>query len=899
MRYFLLTSFLLLSFSLVRGQTILKGTVYDEHSKPIEYATVTLKNIDAITFTDSAGRFSFKVGKKLALPTYDLRIAVVGKRTIERPISLKTLTEGAIFNMVDLSLTLNEIEINQVRRSQNSNSSIIFDRQALEQTQAFSLGDVLNNLPGKKFAPPALQNVQNITLRSEADGLQSMNNSFGVAIIIDDIQQSNNANMQNRSVGKWGVNSSAISATTYGRFDVPFSGLDIREIPVDNIESVEVITGVAPAKYGDLTSGAVIVNRQAGKTPYQFSTRINGASTNFSLSKGYILDKKWGAINYGLNYLYANPDPSDKVKIYERVSANLMWTSYLFKNFKNTISLDYGTRTDDVRIDPDDDQAIRTFAKSRNLSVSNRSSLTVESNLLKRIDFSLSYSNNYSETYNQRFFNGEVKGMADKDTDNEIYQGYYIPGTYLSVEHIKGNPVNMNGNLSLSNDVYTGKILHKLSLGTNLYYAQNHGQGVIVDPTKPRWANQNYQNERPYSYESLPDILNYGIYLQDNFKVNLFKKPLTFNPGVRYDVQNAKGYVQPRVNMSYALNDNINFNAAYGLSVKGPSLAHRYPAPSYVDLVLLNNFTGYVNESVFLVYTDKIVADNSKLKSSKSNQLELGLNYKKDNFTTSLFGYYKRDLDGFSNLTSYNTYTLPEFDYTYVKGGPPIVTPNGKYRNRYVAVNNVANDLNSKNYGLEWSISVPKIRAIETSINLNNSFSYSDFKNATERVLPAEQVYIDLGRKAWFGVYPPTAYTNWNLMTKISTTTHIPKLGFVVNFLADVTWQTETKTQLTNVIPTAYLDEKLTRYEIPVFDATNPDYGFLKMSSDANTKTSLPFPVANLSVRISKEIRQKIRFSVNAYNFLNIKTQYLNPNTGSKITYSTPTSVGAELSIKF
>ena len=899
LRYCLLTSFLLLTISLAQGQTILKGRVFDEQRKPVEYATVALKNLDAITFTDSAGYFSFRVSKKTTLPSYDIRIAVVGKRTIESTIALKTLQDGAIFGMVDLSLTLNEIEINQVRRAQNSNSSIIFDRQALEQTQAFSLGDVLNNLPGKKYTPPALQNAQTITLRSESSGLQAMNNSFGVAIIVDDIQLSNNANMQNRSVGKFGVAGSGISSVKYGNFDVPFSGLDIRDIPADNIESVEVITGVAPAQYGDLTSGAVIINRQAGKTAYQFATRINGASTNMSLSKGYILDKKWGPINFGLNFLRSNPDPGDRTKIYERVKANVMWTSYLFKNFKNTFSLDYGTRVDDTRIDPDDDDDTRTFAKSRSLSVSNRSVLTLDNAFVKRVNFSIGYSNSYSESYDQRYFNGGVKGIADKDADNEIYEGYFIPGTYVSVQHIKGNPINVNGNLSVSNDIYTGGILHKLSLGTNLYYAQNHGQGVIVDPTKPRWANSAYQNDRPYSYESLPDLVNYGVYLQDNFKINLFKKELVFNPGLRYDVQNAQGYLQPRVNVSYALSKRVSLNGAYGISTKGPSMAHRYPAPSYIDLILLNKFTGYANESIFLVYTDKIIPDNSQLKSSTSNQIELGLNFKAKGWTSSLYGYYKRDVNGFSNITQYSTYTLPKFDYTYVQGGRPIVTPNGTFEKRYVGINTIGNDLSSRNYGVEWSINSKKIRVLETSFSLSNSYSYSASKNSLERTLPALQNSIDLGRKAWFGIYPSSESTSWNLMSKISTTTHIPKLGFVVNLLVDVNWQNVTRLLGDGYLPVAYLDEQLNRHEIPVYDATNTDYNHLALSTADNSKISLPFPVATLSLRIAKEIRKKIRFSVNAYNFLNTQTKYDNKSTGKPITYSTPTSVGAELSIKF
>ncbi len=234
-----------------------------------------------------------------------------------------------------------------------------------------------------------------------------------------------------------------------------------------------------------------------------------------------------------------------------------------------------------------------------------------------------------------------------------------------------------------------------------------------------------------------------------------------------------------------------------------------------------------------------------------------------------------------------------------MEGQRPIVTPNGKTVNRYVGINTISNDLNSENYGLEWTISISKIKAIETSFSINNSFGYSHFKNNQERILPAVQSNIELGKKAWFGVYPANEYINWNLMTKISTTTHIPKLGFVVNILADIDWQTVLKTKADRLLPYAWLDKNMERHEIGVFDSNDADYGHLNMSSAATSKTSLPFPIANMSIRISKEIRQRIRFSVNAYNFFNTNTRYYNPDTGKVISYSTPTSVGAEISIKF
>ena len=56
----------------------------------------------------------------------------------------------------------------------------------------------------------------------------------------------------------------------------PTSGVDMRQISTDNIESVEVIRGIASAEYGDITSGAVLVNTKAGRAPLQVEKFLEG-----------------------------------------------------------------------------------------------------------------------------------------------------------------------------------------------------------------------------------------------------------------------------------------------------------------------------------------------------------------------------------------------------------------------------------------------------------------------------------------------------------------------------------------------------------------------------------------------------------------------------------------------
>ncbi|MDR6781793.1 ferric enterobactin receptor [Pedobacter africanus] len=879
-------------------KVLVTGRVVDVKQKAIPFATVQSEVLAISTYTTSDGYFEFGVDT-VRFRNFDVTIKMVGKKNIETFFNTTSNLKNLKFILLDLNLSLNEVEVSEVRKTRSSNSSILFDRQAVEQVQAFSLTDILNNLPGKTVTPPQLQNPTNITLRSQAEGLHSMNNALGTAIIMDDIQLSNNANMQNRNVGKFGLAGSAIGSRSNGGFDVTFAGLDLREIPADNIESIEVISGVAPAKYGDLTDGAVIINRQAGRTKYQFNSRINANSTNFSLSKGYVLGKKTGAINFSANYLFSEEDPSDPIKSYKRVSTGLIWTSYLFKGFKNTISLDYNTRLDDVKLDPDVGEDYMTFAKSRNFSISNRSSVNVNHTVLKSVSMSIGYSKGYQETYNQRRFNNAPKAMADKDTTG-LYVGYYTPGTFLAVEHLLGRPGNLNGNLSINNEFYTGELVHHLSIGTNIYFSDNKGEGIVIDPDAPRWANVGFQNERPYSYELLPAIFNYGIYIQDDFGFNLFSMPLKINAGLRYDNQNGSVNLQPRINTTYGLSSKMKFSLAFGMASKAPTLSHRYPGPIYFDLPLLNVFNSNdVSKSLFLVYTDKITPDNSAMVASKSSQVEIGLSYKDKFFDSSIFGYYKTSRDGFSNETVYKGYTLPEYSYILDAEGKPGYVASGGTRKWITSYNSTGNRLSSNNAGLEWFIATKKVKVIETSFNLNTSFSYSTFKRDGFSTQKADDKFITDSYKAWFGVYGPSTTESYQVMSKLTTSTHIPKLGFVVSILTDFFWLKQSKILDKAYLPVAYLDKDFQRYEIPVFDPDDATYNYLALNSAAANITKQPLVYANLSLRVAKDIGKAMRMSVNAYNVFNIRNSSYNWITDKVTTYTFPVSVSADLSIKF
>ena len=88
-------------------------------------------------------------------------------------------------------------------------------------------------------------------------------NSLGTLIIRDGAPVSNNANLQTVSPAITGA------GTALGGTSSPAGGVDVRAISTDNIESIEVIRGIPSVEYGDLTSGAVIINSKAGREPFR------------------------------------------------------------------------------------------------------------------------------------------------------------------------------------------------------------------------------------------------------------------------------------------------------------------------------------------------------------------------------------------------------------------------------------------------------------------------------------------------------------------------------------------------------------------------------------------------------------------------------------------------------
>ncbi|WP_295129249.1 TonB-dependent receptor [uncultured Chitinophaga sp.] len=882
----------------------------DTAGRALPFAMVGIEGSIYRTTTNSAGQFILEVTPGDAV--IQLMVASAGMQTTKRviPANRADLHQNIRIVMQELSLRLNMVEVN-VRRKPDavSNSSIFFDRELIEQLQATSIADVLKFLPGKTITNPSLQSPNQLTLRTEGDGATARNNAFGTAIIIDDIQMSNNANMQHLSIGRWGLGGTgAIVSEAAGSGDFANAGIDLRQIPVDNVESIEVVSGVPSARYGDLTDGMVNVLRQAGRTPLQVSVRLRGATTNASAGQGFNLKGKNGAINYSFNILNANDDPRDNLKSYTRLSAGLMWSRYFGKKdfIKNTLSFDFSKNLDKQRVDPDDDDKRQSRFNYTGISMSNRTSAKWKSAWFKQSSLNLSFSISENDSFDEWYVNKAPFPVADGMTTG-TYEGYWTAGNFAAARRVLGKPVSAALRQENTLLLHTGRLEHEVVAGVNMAYADNLGKGQIVDPAKPRFQASGgvtglfTMGERPFTFKYVPAEVNTGAYVEDRFRFQVFDRLVRMNAGVRADWQNGGFSVSPRINMNYELSKKWKFNLAYGTASKSASLSMRNPGPVYFDMPLVNRFADNAVEALYLVHTEVMRVNNNDLKPMHSRSWEAGFSYDDRLFSASVFGYYKTVRDGFGTTVIAAPVTLPVYGYTANPGAPTTYFETGLMRRYPLSYDKAVNNLNSNTMGMELMVSTRKIKFIQTSFDLSTAFNSTYYRNSGRSIAFIDRSNVNWDKPEWFGVYESSARRSSQTKSTLSANTHIQALGMVASMVMEVFWQQRTVNYGQDEYAVGYYDSTMQYHDIPEDKRQSPQFAHLT-DVQRNSKFSLtdrPRMYTNYHLRLSKEITRNIRFSFNINNVFNYRPTYFNELSNSLIVFNAPPSYGAELTFKF
>ena len=272
MRKIFLISLLCTLFSLVAGAASrgyeVYGSVTEAGSEaPVPGAAVRIGEDYLWAITDVDGTFEFK---NVQPGEWVIEVSCLGYQTVTKVITVGGNVQDVDIVLQESSLALDEVLVT-AKRTDDLNTSHSLGRDALNHMQISNTTDIAALLPGGKTVNPDLTSENSFSLRD--GGSSTGNSAFGTAVEVDGVRLGNNA-----SFGAMG-------------------GTDTRNIAVENIESIEIITGVPSAEYGDLNAGMVKINTRKGRTPTSLTFSVNPRTYQTSVSKGIDLQQNNGILN--------------------------------------------------------------------------------------------------------------------------------------------------------------------------------------------------------------------------------------------------------------------------------------------------------------------------------------------------------------------------------------------------------------------------------------------------------------------------------------------------------------------------------------------------------------------------------------------------------------------------
>lgn len=873
--------------------------VVDTDKQPMSMATCELKPAGLFVATDIDGN---AVLDGVPEGEWMLTISYIGYNPIERRVNVE---KDAVLNLVmqPLSLTLKGVEVVGRQNVSGTSTSSIINRQAIDHLQAYSLDDVMQLVPGQLMKNTNLTSKSNIQVRGLVN---DNNNAFGSSVVVDGMPMSNNG----------AVSQGAFSSTA-------FVGTDLRNISVDDVESVEVIRGIPSAEYGDLTSGLVVVHSRIGVTPWQVKAKVNPGNQNYSIGKGLKMGR-WGTLNFNADYAKAWGDPRMKTKSYDRYTFALGHGYNVSKAWHTTTKFRFVYSKDWNGNDPDaiDDG---TFSKDiyRTMTLTHNGKLSINKPLVRTLNYTVGL--NLTQSNSEKIaIVGNSTGLLPILTATET--GYYmVPWmntSYKAGGGTKSEPGNVYAKITDQFYVKAGKTHQSFKLGAEYHYDWNNARGYYNDndqlPLRPN------SDGRPRPFYDIPGLHQLNAFVEDNFRWTIGKhKVLKMQLGVRYTAiqmfkDEAASSLSPRINASMSLTKWLEVRGGYGLNSKTPSLNYLYPDKKYTDRVAANYMPQNNPEAQILAYHTNVynVQRTLGLENATNRKAEIGFDVKlPGNRKLTVIAYRDKTKNGFGAATEYYTY-LANF-YSQKQG--LIVTPgqattiawNNPERTDTVfsTTGKIGNNRVSQNSGIEMDFNLGEIKPLYTTLYLTGAYQESqswstDMNSQTPVNVP--MAYKQYNTTPFKIVYPSalekSVYRRFS--TTVRLVTHIPALKMVASVAGQAIWYSYMRSVNPAKKPIGWIDTDLSYHEITQAMLADENYtikGVKLKDQITNPKDDVPnkAPVTwNLTGRLTKELSGLGTLSFYANNLLFYEPFKSNSTSSTLSQYNTNNfSFGVELAV--
>lgn len=847
------------------GTYTIKAVILDKTGEPLSGATMQLVQSGLWGISGKDGEVEIRNVPRLPVA---YKVSMLGYKDVEGEICLDGKDNVRIL-MEEESLSMREVVVvAQAGQSGESTTSII-GRQALDHLQATSLKDILQLLPGGvSMKNPSLTSPGQFKVRTLAS---DDNATFGAAIIINGMPISTNANMNT------GLGLSSISSGN--------SGADLRSIATDDIESVEIIRGVASAEYGDVSSGVMIVNKRIGVSDLNMKARIMPGIMQLHAGKGFDI-KSAGSLNISADYARGTSDPRFLTDKYNRGILSLAHRKTLLdKTWTLTTNIDLSYTGEWKGADPDEPEAMKKFFSSRDafsLRLSHNGMLKLDKALARTLKYDVALSLSSDRIFNDRLVSVGSGAILDATKDG-MYEGTPYPSSYETLSGTKSNPVMYWAKFSDLFYLNVGNMSNRFNVGTEWKIEGNRGIGQYDKTLKFKAFAQ----DRIRRFCDIPYMNQISAYVEDNVVLTFSERRypnITGQVGARWTVvqpwRNERMMaLSPRLNIAVNPVRYLSLRLGYGISEKVPSLQDLYPSPDYYDFYNMSVSDG---QKSYYLYSTRVF-DNKpvSIKTMRGTKYELGFDVRLDNgMSFSVVGYHEKVSRGFGPDNSewktlvFDVWNAADVTFT---GQKPIYDQQNPSRRDTVLYNLIrpGNPKSRRNRGIEFDFNFGKINATNTSFYLSGA--WSETRSSSSNL----GYKLPVGEARNYGpvyvVYPESSYSfseNRRFSATLRVVQHIPVIRFIVSASAQCILYEYDHEVSSGTRPLGYIygSEYIKFTEEQLDDIEFNFHGYMLKDQIFDTRISnvpVTWPaIWCLDMRVTKEIGDKAGFSFYANNVL-------------------------------
>lgn len=847
------------------GTYTIKAVILDKTGEPLSGATMQLIQSGLWGISGKDGEVEIRNVPRLPVA---YKVSMLGYKDVEGEICLDGKDNVRIL-MEEESLSMREVVVVAQAGQGGESTTSIIGRQALDHLQATSLKDILQLLPGGvSMKNPSLTSPGQFKVRTLAS---DDNATFGAAIIINGMPVSTNANMNT------GLGLSSISSGN--------SGADLRSIATDDIESVEIIRGVASAEYGDVSSGVMIVNKRIGVSDLNMKARIMPGIMQLHAGKGFDI-KSAGSLNISADYARGTSDPRFLTDKYNRGILSLAHRKTLLdKTWTLTTNIDLSYTGEWKGADPDEPEAMKKFFSSRDafsLRLSHNGMLKLDKALARTLKYDVALSLSSDRIFNDRLVSVGSGAILDATKDG-MYEGTPYPSSYETLSGTKSNPVMYWAKFSDLFYLNVGNMSNRFNVGTEWKIEGNRGIGQYDKTLKFKAFAQ----DRIRRFCDIPYMNQISAYVEDNVVLTFSERRypnITGQAGVRWTVvqpwrNEQMMALSPRLNIAVNPVRYLSLRLGYGISEKVPSLQDLYPSPDYYDFYNMSVSDG---QKSYYLYSTRVF-DNKpvSIKTMRGTKYELGFDVRLDNgMSFSVVGYHEKVSRCFGPDNSewktlvFDVWNAADVTFT---GQKPIYDQQNPSRRDTVLYNLIrpGNPKSRRNRGIEFDFNFGKINATNTSFYLSGA--WSETRSSSSNL----GYKLPVGEARNYGpvyvVYPESSYSfseNRRFSATLRVVQHIPAIRFIVSASAQCILYEYDHEVSSGTRPLGYIygSEYIKFTEDQLDDIEFNFHGYMLKDQIFDTRISnvpVTWPaIWCLDMRVTKEIGDKAGFSFYANNVL-------------------------------